>query len=44
MKRCSDAKCQLVFLQMVRVLRKLLEKCFEGKVKNTFFVYPLVIT
>ena len=29
MKRCSDPKCELVFPQLVRGLRKLLEKCSE---------------
>ena len=33
MKRCSDPKCELVFPQLVRGLRKLLEKCFGGDVK-----------
>ena len=36
MKRCSDPKCGLVFPQLVRGLRKLLEKCFGGDVQNTF--------
>ena len=36
MKRCSDPKCELVFPQLVRGLRKLLEKCFIGDMKDTF--------
>ena len=38
-KRCPDPKCVFVFLQLVRLLKKLLEKCFRGEVKYTF-VYP----
>ena len=36
MERCSDPKYELVFPQLVRGLRKLLEKCFRGGVKDTF--------
>ena len=36
MKRCSDPKCELIFPQLVRGLRKFLEKCFKGDVKDTF--------
>ena len=36
MKRCSDLKCELVFSQLVRGLRKLLEKCFRGDMEYTF--------
>ena len=37
MKRCSDSKCELVFPQLIRELRKLLEKCFRGDVKCISF-------
>ena len=33
MKRCSDPTYKLVFPQLIRKLRKLLEKCFRGDVK-----------
>ena len=35
----EDPKCEHVFTQLVRGLRKLLliEKCFRGDVKDTFF-------
>ena len=36
-KRCSDPKCELVFPQLVRELRKPLEKCFRGDVKYISF-------
>ena len=36
-KRCSDPKCKLVFPQLVRELKKLLEKCFRGEVKYISF-------
>ena len=40
MKRSPDLKYEeLVFLQMAQVLRKHLEACFGGKVRDTF-VYP----
>ena len=37
--RCSGPKFELVFVQLVRVPRKLLEACFSGEVKDTF-TYP----
>ena len=37
MKRCSDSKCELVFPQLVRELRELLEKCFRSDVKYISF-------
>ena len=37
MKRCSDSKCELVFPQLVRELRKLFEKCFRGDMKYISF-------
>ena len=37
MKRCSDAKCKLVFPQLVRLLRKLLENYFKGEMKILSF-------
>ena len=37
--RCSDPKFELVFVQLVRVLRKLLEACFSDEVKDAF-AYP----
>ena len=37
MKRCSDPKCELVFSQLVRELRKFLEKCFRGDMKYISF-------
>ena len=36
MKRCSDPKNELVFPQLVRGLRNLLENCFRDDVKGTF--------
>ena len=40
MKRCSDPKCELVFLQLAGLLRKLLKiMCFGGEVKD-YFVNP----
>ena len=35
MKCCSNPNCELVFLLLARVMRKLIEKRFEGKVKYT---------
>ena len=37
MKRCSDSKCELVFPQLARELRKLIEKYFKGDVKYISF-------
>ena len=37
MKRCFDPKCEFFFPQLIRGLRKLLEKCFKGDVKNISF-------
>ena len=39
MKRCSYPKCELVFLQVARVLRKFLRNCFRSEMKDAF-VYP----
>ena len=39
MKRYSDPTYEIVFPKLVRVLRKLLEKCFRGENKYTF-AYP----
>ena len=36
MKRCSDLEWKLVFLQLVQVLRNVLEECFKGEVKDNF--------
>ena len=35
-KRYSDLKCEFVFPQLVRRLRKLFERCFRGDVKYTY--------